>query len=76
MEKRYTNLEGIYVLEDPGDLSPLNLDSCLVARRKGKLYVHALEGLRGKTVEEANGHGSDPVFGYYPKDNTVQLAQK
>lgn len=65
MEKQYTVFNGIHVLPDPGENIPaLELDSCLAARRRGKLYIHPLDALRGKEVEQNDGRWADPVFGY------------
>ncbi len=67
MKRIYTKLkEGIHVLTDPGDLTDLKLDSCVVARRKGQVYIRSLESLQTKKVEESrNSRYSDPVFEFY-----------
>ena len=68
MEKLYTELSGTYVLPDPGDISDLKLDACLVGRRQRKLYIHALDRLSGKEVELDRNRWADPVFGYQRED--------
>jgi len=65
MKKIYTEYEGIHVLTDPGDLTDLKLDSCAVARKKGRVYVRSLESLKEKEVEDKRRSGSDPIFGFY-----------
>lgn len=65
MKNVYTKLEnGVHVLTDPQDLSTLELDSCVVARKKGKLYIRSLESLQTQKVEEMQDsrYYSDPVF--------------
>ncbi|OGW81659.1 MAG: hypothetical protein A3G33_08370 [Omnitrophica bacterium RIFCSPLOWO2_12_FULL_44_17] len=64
MKKLYTKLQDIYVLNDPGDLSGLRLDSCVVAKRKGQLYVQSLECLTGKEVETGSDRW-DSIFRIY-----------
>ncbi len=65
MKKLYTEYEGVHVLTDPGDLTDLGLDSCVVARRKGQVYVRSLESLKAKEVEDKRRSGSDSIFGFY-----------
>jgi hypothetical protein len=62
-EKMYTKINGCYVMPDPGDLKPLGLDSCVVARTEGKLYVHPLGEAAGKPAER-EGLSYDPIFGF------------
>ncbi|HOW87336.1 MAG TPA: hypothetical protein PKV84_01595 [Candidatus Omnitrophota bacterium] len=66
MKRLYTKFKDIYVLTDPGDLTDLKLDSCVVARKGRQVYVAALESLQSKCVEDKRSSGySDPVFGFY-----------
>lgn len=62
-DKFYTKINNAYVLPDPGDLTELNLDGCLVARGKGKIYAQPLGTLEGKRVEMQAGEW-DPLFGF------------
>ncbi|GEM_PF-2742642 len=62
-DRVYTKINGAYVLPDPGDLTELQLDSCLVAKGKGSVYAQPLETLEGKRVEAGKGEW-DPVFGF------------
>ncbi len=66
MKKLYTEYKGIYVLQDPGDLAALKLDSCVVSRKRHQIYIAPLENLQTKQVEDKRSSGySDPVFGFY-----------
>ncbi len=60
--KIYTRIRGSYVMPAPGDISILNLDSCLVGKNKKCLFVRPLEDLAGHCAER-QCHSSDPVFG-------------
>lgn len=62
MEKIYTKLKDVYVMPNPGDLSGLNLDSCVVARKETKLYITPLNSLVGKRVEGVSPYYEDPFF--------------
>lgn len=65
MKKLYTKAGDTYVMQDPGDLSLLNLNSCAVARKSGQLYVCPLETLNGKETETKSDSWKDPVFEFY-----------
>ena len=62
-DRVYTKINGAYVMPDPGDLTGLQLDGCLVAKGKGIVYAQPLEALEGKRVEAGKGEW-DPVFGF------------
>ncbi len=63
MNQVYTKINGAYVMPEPGDISSLQLESCVVARDKGKLFVYPISDRIDKDAERGNDSEYDAIFG-------------
>lgn len=65
----YTKINGAYVMPEPGDINSLQLESCVVARDKGKLFVYPIGERIDKDAERGNDFEYDAIFGSVSKNS-------